>query len=103
MKSRKISKKYLRNPRLLLKKLDLIDGNVAYPEYCYVSKKDYEFMRISLARDYMKEYPGATKQRISYWVESELLNLGPNQQLSDAIKSGYVLYTSNPWIYGVTK
>lgn len=94
MKFVKITKKILKmEPKDLLIALGAVDLDKgrAFPECVYMSKKDYLIFRKNLTKTIKKCHPLTKPTRIQYFVGIELLNLGPNESLENAIKPGYIL------------
>ena len=91
MKIIKLTKKDLLSPSNLLIKADAIVGNQAYPQHVYLSKKDNNTIKNNLTILAKKQFKTATKNQIQMSVGMEMLNLGPNSSLEDAIKDGYAL------------
>lgn len=94
MKTIKLTKRTLRlHPADLLIKLGAVDleKKRAYPSHVYFSKEDYKELRVNLRKNAKKQYPGFRSRYIDSAVGMELLNYGPNQNLEEAIRPGYVL------------
>jgi hypothetical protein len=94
MKSVKLTKKMLTlSPGELLIKLRAVNKELkqAYPQHVYFSKEDYKNLRANTRKLLKKEYPYINSRKLNTAVGMELLNLGPNEGLKDAIRPGYAL------------
>lgn len=95
MKVVKLTKKMLRmHPADLLIELGAINNGDfprTFPQHVYISKEDYKLLKKNLI-DKVKKRRGRVFNKIdAFSVNADLFNFGPNQNLEDAIRPGYVL------------
>lgn len=91
MKVIKLKKSYLKDPETLLRKVGAVKDSKGLPSFVYISKEDYKTLRNNTKKCIKNTNPWASINAINYGTEFQLLDLGPNQGLEDAIKPGYAL------------
>jgi hypothetical protein len=91
MKAIKLKKSWLRDPETLLRKLGAFKENQGFPDLVYISAQDYKILYKNTQKAYKKLYPNLNNKKIEFSVNMEMLGLGPNQALENAIKPGFVL------------
>lgn len=95
MITHKLTKKQLKMvPYDLLLSLGVNDDKNANPDKVYMSKEDYNNLKLNIERVLLKEKRSLTKHLVELSVGMELLTYGPNTSLADGIRPGYVLIES---------
>lgn len=66
-------------------------ARITFPDHVYVSATDYKEMKKHLYNQLKKENDFLSSKNIQKAVDFEFLGYGPNENLADVIKPGYVL------------
>jgi hypothetical protein len=90
MKAIKIKNAEYADMTKLLNRAGLVQGNQAYPQNIFVSKKTYKKITQAISKQYRKEYPGIYAKKLQVSVGMYLLNLGP-VVVDTGIELGYAL------------
>jgi len=80
MKVIKLKKSEYTDLESLLRRAGLVDevNLTANPEHLYVNEATYKEIQRQLLKQYRKEFPLLSENKIEYSVNVYLLNLGPN-------------------------
>jgi hypothetical protein len=90
MKTLKLKKLHYGNLEKLLKDCELIVGNNAYPQNVFMSPNDLKKVKLELTKQFKKQYPYISKNKLKCGVGMHFLNLSPSEL--KGVKDGYVVY-----------
>lgn len=85
----KLIKSDFTNLEGLLKRTGLVKGNNAEPSRIFVSPEDYSKLAKNIEKQFKKEYPYLTKDKLKFATGTYLLNLGP--VVTSAVRPGFAI------------
>jgi len=77
MKTIKLTSKLLKDAEYLMRGVEAVRGNRAYPSYVYMNPSDYKALERNVRAQYKKEYSYLSTEKLRSAVGFHMLNYGP--------------------------
>lgn len=89
LREEKLKKNWLKDGTTLLRGVQAVIDNQAYPSHVYMNPKDYSTLERNIYKQFKKEYPWLSTIKLKTSTGMHLLSFGPITL--KAVSPGYVL------------